>query len=456
MPTRSVQGLHAAPLARRLVISVPDILAQGSDGGYHSKRAGNNNKRRHGRGKGHIDILAPEFLGEGRNGTILYSGASLPFLRPHMVGLCVWRYQDTHHTDYQRRTCVFVRSGIDSSALFRELRRVGFDSDLAVKDIPNTRTAQRECHLHAMLHSWFASRNALSRTPLMPDVACADVLMPNRFSQGHRTSGSKDGVSEPFDRRRLILYKRMHGSLRALRPMRPAEVWRAAEGVLHGLVVLHANHHIHTDVKPDNILYELARPQREVAASNQAAQQPPRPRVARYVLADYGLMADEATVQRMARSGYPSGTPGFISPLLLSDDSDNYVYPIFEDVATHAGTGAPHAPGGSGKWAVQAWWEEHFADCRSRLLRHPSMTHKADLHSLGLTLIDLFRPHNRPETVPATSIAHLDVQLLRFIERLLMLRDADLWSAEDALAVAQAAAAHVVASGRPSAKQDAA
>ena len=169
------------------------------------------------------------------------------------------------------------------------------------------------------------------------------------------------------------------------------------------LSVLHANRAVHLDVKPQNVLFSRAPD--------------------RIVLADYGLVASTSAVLVNAiRGGSPSGTDGFISPLVIREDDENNVYPRFAAVA--AATGLPDAPLNPAGW--RRFFDRHT-------VRREDDVYKADLHSVALSLMEIMR-WNRMDLQDHPAIT-------RFLARLMFFRRGDFRTAKAATAAAKKLAA---------------
>ena len=314
-------------------------------------------------------------LGVGREGTVVYTSDELPSTYSDANQLCVWAYGDT------------------KSACSSDIRVSEAEGTVAVKDIPDENYAMLESMIHEKLYAWFKAAGKLHVTPLHPVINCADVTF----------AGGKT--------HRLVFYRAMAGDTSMLR-LAPVDIARLGVAVLESLVVLHANKTLHADIKPHNVLYTFDD--------------------GRYVFAlgDFGLMepASDMLIE-LSKGGSPSGTDGYISPLLLRNDSENRVYTRFQMVAD--AIGLPHEAGG---------WESVFDRRRAVLVRtspaggvSPGI-YKADLHSLALTLLSLLR-----WTAARTPEAALQANplLTALISRLMFFRKGDFKSAFQALSAAK-------------------
>ena len=315
------------------------------------------------------------FLGRGREGTRVYTMGDIPGL----------------YGDRGVATCVVPFSSLEAPACVRSVSEavavVGGD-ECCVKDIPDASDALLESAINRRLHGWFVAARKLGSTPLHPRFCHVDIA-PSK--------------------KRLLLYLTMQGDLSTMTRARARDVGTVATAVLQALSVLHANRAVHLDVKPQNVLISRAPD--------------------RVVLADYGLVASTSAVLVNAlRGGSPSGTDGFISPLVIREDDENNVYPRFATVA--AAVDLKDAPHNAAGW-------RRFFDKHS--VRREADVYKADLHSVALTLLEIMRL-NRLDLQEHPAIA-------RFVGRLMFFRRGDFTAAKTA---AVAAKKLVAASKTPS------
>ena len=332
-------------------------------------------------------------LGTGREGTRVYTADELAHEYPTARMVCL------HGHAPGKPLCT---RDLQKAAAWPQLARV------ALKDIPNAEDSLYESGVLVRVRDWMVAAGALDATCLHPDTNCVVV----RYALVY-------GVAL---KRRLVATRLMQGDVSALH-MTPRELLEMSRQVLRVLCVLHANSYLHMDVKPHNVLYERAAATAATGASRYA-----------FALGDFGLAAHVATVlANAARGGSPSGTDGFTSPLLATSDADNRVFGRFQWAALATGA-LPRAqlPAG-GAARVQLYWQRQFDRRRAEMsTRDEQSVFKADLHSLGLTLLSL--GSTRRATVSADELFGPGRPLGELLARLLFFRKGDFRTAPEALA----------------------
>lgn len=257
-----------------------------------------------------------------------------------------------------------------------------------------------------------------------------------------------------LERRRLPVYRALDGCVAELvlvMDMPEQDLLLMSCRVLQLLVLLHSNGCIHMDIKPDNILYiasgrkppgrrSMAQQQGNSSSSSMGGDGSSAARTGKrttraaaededdqvkfdFRLADYETV-EEATfvaahVQRSTLHSFSQGTDGYMSPLLTADDSSNGVYPRFEAVARACGVPRP-----------AVGWAGFFERAKQKIGRH---IYRIDLHSLGLTLLDMMRLGD-----PASPESFMDAarypRLRKLIPHLMFMRKGrDFDSAAEAL-----------------------
>jgi serine/threonine protein kinase len=348
------------------------------------------------------------FIQHGRKGTRVYTGDYVPRVYPTLQRACAIR-----HVQKKNDACLIEYSWTQGSR-----RPWRLSPDLAIKDIPDQREARFESHANANLAVWFAQDKLLSSCIFHPRLNCVDLTIQ---------------VGDALDNtHRLIALRKMDGTAAQIPAVSLSHVCRLARDVIAQLAVLHRRNVLHMDIKPHNILFELTH------------TNTPRPRI-RFHLADFGLIDKASSVLMHAiRGGSPSGTEGYVSPIVTRPgqvQDDNEVYEQVHAVAVLSNAVPKAASLGLDATAIKvgAFWSSYFAKERARIYasKDPSRVLKADLHSLGLTLTRLAglrsdgtleRPSHACLRMSKTS-----PNLLRFIAKLFFFRRTDFYSATGAL-----------------------
>lgn len=298
-------------------------------------------------------------LGHGRIGTRVFKAAMLP----QHFGVCAWTYGQSD-----------AKCTIDTSLRARQ--------DLVIKYIPDESDALLESDIHNIIHRWFKQTGDTHLTILHPKYRCADVT---------NASGKKY---------RVIFYRLMQGDVSRLR-MSSADILNMARAVLAGLVVFHKHNMLHCDIKPNNIMFRYVDPA-------------DRTKGIEFALGDYGFITPvDVVLDNLITGGSPSGTDGFISPLLLQH-SDAYLETRFESVAVR-----------SAAFKRRINWNAYFERNRAAIEADESGRRlaKTDIHSLALTMLVLMEDNGLGG----------DPALLRFVARLMFFRPGDFTTAGAAL-----------------------
>lgn len=200
-----------------------------------------------------------------------------------------------------------------------------------------------KCELRAndKIHQWMSQSNILTLTSLHQTLKKVTVSKINH---------------QVFD---LVALQQFSGDVSRLQ-LEERDFVSMLKSVLLVLHVIHENRHLHLDIKPQNILYGRS-------ATNATMV---------FALADFGIVDDMAQVHHDFKRGRYSGTYGFMSPLLLRDDLNNGVFPVFKAVASEATGQQLHTQD------IGRVCEEH-----QRSLEHHMP--KIDMHSVGLTLYNI-------------------------------------------------------------------
>lgn len=296
-------------------------------------------------------------------------------------------------------------------------------AQVAIKDCGDAAAAESEVLLNARVFSWFTRAKALHLTTLHPRISYLEA-----FADGDK-------------RHVLPVYAALDGNLNDLAlvsDIHEDELLQMAERVLEFLAVLHAHGHIHMDIKPDNILFAYLESD-DALASDELD----------FRLSDYETIEDASYVASRVTSSTPrkfsQGTDGFMSPLLTADgdDSANRVYPRFQAVANACRCAGVFAYGAksvlrSGRHRQKNDKQEHglwaalFSAAKDDVA---NCIWKVDLHSLGLTLLDLMVPPDNDDSQSNQSTVDRRryPRLAKLLPRLMFFRTRDLWTAQAAL-----------------------
>lgn len=388
-------------------------------------------------------------LGSGREGTWVYTVDDVLQRLPRGGSLCAWPFEATGVTGMgeecgaergrppQRPRC---STGRDVNELMRALR----ERRCAVKDIPHEADARYEAVLNERVRSWFARAGALEYAPFDAVFNCMDIV------------GARTRAAPHVPTHRVLLLRGADGDASMMHQrvtLTATDLLWCAHDVLSALCVIHANDAMHMDVKPQNVLWTW----RGSHSSRASGGGGLAGRRFTFVLADYGLASHFRAVSvHMARGGTPSGTEGFISPLLLRNDHENNVYPRVQWLATVAPgavPGAAAAGGGADRTRLERFWNRYFARQRERVYSattpamptahtrahvdaaqadpasYKALVCKADLNSLALTLLHVMQRAglDNARTLRARPV------LAQLLQRLMFFRATDFKSADEAL-----------------------
>lgn len=330
------------------------------------------------------DRIGGGLLGMGKDGTRVYTADYAQLRYQDATQACVWRHAKSRK-DTMTRDCIE-----GEGALTAVLPR-----NAAIKDIVSEQLAREESVLNERIFQWFTDSRAMTATPLHPDANSVDVT---------RSDGMKH---------RLIVQFAYEGDCSRVQ-LSQRQIAQVAAGVLRGLSVFHAHKALHTDVKPLNILWKRdARGEME------------------FVLADYDLVTSFEEVRKHAtRGSSPTGTQGFMSPLLTQNEITNGALWQFH-VVCEAAAVFPHGV------ASELDWEAYFDSHRSKLRVPGSLSdallQKGDVHSLALTMLDMLR-NTGIDTHKASAIRDmLHPAMLDLLVRLMLIRPGDPLTAKAAL-----------------------
>ena len=220
-------------------------------------------------------------------------------------------------------------------------------SDTLMKMNSDKSDTADEMTANAKVHQWATRMHFLHYTAL------------------HPTSSHVIGInSAGKDISTMIILRQMGGDV-SKKVFSDKDIVGIAKAVLVVLHIIHLNGHLHLDVKPANILFTK------------------RSHEVDFALADFGIVDDMRNIYRDLLKNTYSGTPGYISPLLLPyhDDTQNRVYETFRKVALEA----------TRKEYTHSDLAELFQVEKLKFKEDPSRMSKIDLHSLGLTLYHIIQ-----------------------------------------------------------------
>lgn len=268
-------------------------------------------------------------------------------------------------------------------------------------------------------------REIFSAAQLMQYTVIHDVFDTAHVMSGVASENNRRPPPPSLVTKELV-YKRMVGSVDRLDSLDEDILLVIMRNCLIFLCVLHAHGFIHMDIKPDNVLYDIYEGK------------------IRCILADYGFLTPMAHVlHRLKKDGsFFQGTAGFISPLLLSDDTENRVYDKFtrvfserDDVVERSRS---YARGGGFRHDnnnVDEFWDDFFMRQRRSLTKAADMA-KTDLQSLALTMYSMKEKLLMRRKLMFPSL-HADAERMRLVDRMiarLLLHSAsDFYTAKDAL-----------------------
>lgn len=281
-----------------------------------SKKSSKKSSKRHAGGSASDPTC---IIGTGKEGSKVFLARCIPDEVPEAQEICCIEYAAPTQRICGNRSLVVRRYGA------RTLLKVNMDPY-------DTRS---ELLANDKIYKWMASMDLLHLTSLHGSLKKVILIDANKA-----------------DVRDAIALRQFSGDVSRIE-MNERELVDMLKTVILVLEVIHANRHLHLDIKPKNILYV-------------------RSEKMQFALADFGILEDAEKVHHDYQKGGYSGTYGFMSPLLLPDDQNNNVFPVFKQVAGEAHQQILH-------------WHDY-----DRLVKqHQASLHqhmfKIDMHSLGLT-----------------------------------------------------------------------
>lgn len=341
-------------------------------------------------------------LGYGKRSTLVYTVEDLLKHLPRVLKICIASFALKNSKRAPPPRCFYGGTISIESKLINDAAL----QSVAIKDCGESPKALSsvigEVTWNQKVHKWFSQANAIALTSLHPATSHLEVIhrrapiqsssrVTNRVKTLSRDATTilknKSSDRTPSDpsvatiqKRVLPVYRECDGSLidlNIMHRMQETELLLMCTRVLQFLVVLHAKHHIHMDIKPDNVLFTFT----------------PDEEAYDFCLSDYETLENATQVAaRVRRKGqFPQGTDGYMSPLLTIDDVENRVHPMFRAVAKvcrNKDVTASHLIG--------------MIDAAKKNI--DANIYCVDLHSLALTLLDIILP-----VYPASSSSHEDI-----------------------------------------------
>jgi hypothetical protein len=356
-------------------------------------------------------------LGYGKRSTLVYTIEDLLKHLPRVLKICIASFALKNSKRTPPLRCFYG----GTISIESKLNKDEALQSVAIKDCGESPKALSsvigEVVWNQKVHKWFSQADAIVLTSLHPTTSHLEVIhrrapaqLSSRATNRVKTlsrdattilnnKSSDRMASDPsmstIQKRVLPVYRECDGSLidlNIMHRMQESELLRMCTRVLQFLVLLHAKHHIHMDIKPDNILFtftsEVANNKNSVGAVVACD----------FCLSDYETLEIATQVAaRIRRKGqFPQGTDGYMSPLLTIDDVENIVHPMFRAVAKVC----------SNK-EITASHLITMIDAAKKNI--DANIYCVDLHSLALSLLDIILP-----VYPASSSSHEDcVRTLR-------------------------------------------
>lgn len=393
------------------------------------------------RGEGAADDADTCEVAKGRDGTFIrhLKAECLPPFKTY----CVWQYEILG----KPKEC--TQSPEHLMNIFSVQHNTSTGGLLVKKNASESETIE-ELAANSKVYEWMRAVHQLHLTPLHERISHITAVDPSRGSMHLPVMHAMDGDLSILN----LARNNPHGL--ELTPLYLADVgWT----VLTVLRQVHGGNHLHQDIKPINILYR--RRKREFRVANPPAPGQHDIRMS-FVVADYGILEHVNKIHGHMLEHKYSGTPGYISPLLLRDctDESNNVYHHFLSLRIEhtIQLASPNENQYTNDDIKQAYIREMkrleeepeetrrlkaklqmlFKDEQNALMkRHDSVSTqntpfaKIDLHSLGITLFKLLRKSNNEVHSRADPFNYN--RLITFLYKLMFFGQGSYSSADEAL-----------------------